>query len=55
MPLLGRRDRKDPERTKLGFMFRDIVLETGPLSEAGLPEETQVFAIHVTPTDPQGS
>ncbi|MET8572043.1 SMI1/KNR4 family protein [Streptomyces sp. NPDC004783] len=47
MPLLGCRDWKDPERGGLGSTFRDVVLEVGPLTEAGLPEETHVFPIHV--------
>ncbi|GAA3011721.1 hypothetical protein JCM13580A_62750 [Streptomyces drozdowiczii] len=47
MPLLGCRDWENPERSGLGSMFRNIVLETGPLTEAGLPEETHVFPIHV--------
>ncbi|MEV7794173.1 SMI1/KNR4 family protein [Streptomyces sp. NPDC087512] len=47
MPLLGRRDWEDPERSGPGFMFRDVVLETGPLTEVGLPEETHAFPIHV--------
>ncbi|MFF9490249.1 hypothetical protein [Streptomyces sp. NPDC014676] len=37
MPLLGCRDWKDPERSGLGSIFRDIVLEAGPLTEAGKP------------------
>ncbi|MEU3283271.1 SMI1/KNR4 family protein [Streptomyces antibioticus] len=47
MPLLGCRDWEDPERSGLATMFRDIVLETGPLDEVGLPEETHVFPVHV--------
>ncbi|WP_448316023.1 SMI1/KNR4 family protein [Streptomyces sp. CO7] len=47
MPLLGCGDWRDPERDSLASMFRDVVLETGPLTEVGLPDETQVFPIHV--------
>ncbi|WP_237498600.1 MULTISPECIES: SMI1/KNR4 family protein [unclassified Streptomyces] len=47
MPLLGCRDWENPERSRLGSMLRNIVLETGPLTEVGLPEETHVCPIHV--------
>ncbi|WP_367323411.1 SMI1/KNR4 family protein [Streptomyces sp. HUAS ZL42] len=47
MPLLGCRDWGSPERSALASMFRDIVLESGPLDEVGLPEETHVFPVFV--------
>jgi hypothetical protein len=40
MPLLGCQDWEDPKRNELASMFRDIVLETGPLTEVGLPDPT---------------
>ncbi|PWI14473.1 SMI1/KNR4 family protein [Streptomyces sp. Act143] len=47
MPLLGCRDWNDSPRSELAFMFRDTVLETGPLAEYGLPEEAHVFPVFV--------
>ncbi|MEU6704645.1 SMI1/KNR4 family protein [Streptomyces wuyuanensis] len=47
MPLLGCRDWEDAERKGLASMFCDIVLETGPLAEAALPEETRVAPVYV--------
>ncbi|GGQ11996.1 hypothetical protein GCM10010266_39090 [Streptomyces griseomycini] len=48
MPLLGCRDWEDPERSRPASVFRDITLETGPLTEVGLPEGTRVFPIYVS-------
>ncbi|MFD7872909.1 SMI1/KNR4 family protein [Streptomyces sp. NPDC059766] len=47
MPLLGCQNWEDPERSELASMFRDVVLETGPLTEVGLPGETRVFPVYV--------
>lgn len=47
MPLLGCCDWERPERSGLASMFRDIILEAGPLDDVGLPEETHVFPVFV--------
>ncbi|MEU4132718.1 SMI1/KNR4 family protein [Streptomyces wuyuanensis] len=54
MPLLGCRDWEDAERNDLASMFRDIVLEAGPLAETGLPEETRVVPIYVNSSGSAG-
>lgn len=54
MPLLGCRDWDDPERSGLASMFRDMVLEAGPMGEVGLPEETHVFPIFVNAEGSEG-
>jgi hypothetical protein len=47
MPLLGCCDWADPRQKDLAAMFRDVVMETGPLEEVGLPEGTSIFPVFV--------